>query len=313
MTRDVKLLITGIQAAGKTSILKVIDQDFVHLHQLKPTLAVERTMVSLLGMTFVRWDLGGQEKYRERYLEDMEKYFGGMNLLVYVIDIQEEEHERIEDTLSFFERILDFVRQKESKPVFTAVLFHKFDPDLIADTRLNLRMREYIERINSFKGEDYDIWFYPTSIFDRTTLLTVFSHVILQVYPRREIIEDELLKVRETMETPILCVADSTPFILGKVVRDGFPEKEQKKFLTSLIANVSILRSKPEKPEFHLDLFNPQVSLLLVPFEINDDTYYFAGLWDRLMFLNEEDVAAFKRRLDDNTLKIGKILEIFYG
>ncbi len=313
VVKDIKLLLTGIQGAGKTSILKVLDQDFIHLHHLKPTLGVERTMASILGLNFVRWDLGGQEKYRERYLEDLEKYFGNMNLLVYVIDIQEDNEQRIQDTLTFFETILKFIEEKSYNPDFIAVLFHKFDPDIITNELMNTRMKELIGRINSFRSSNQELWFYPTSIFDRATLVTVFSHVILQVYPRREIIETELKKIREFLETPILCITDSTPFILGKVGESGISDKDERQFTNSLISNVSLLRTKEQQPEFHMDLFNPQVSFLMVPIQVKHDWYYLAGLWDRHLFLHEDEVVAFKDKLQANTMKIQKVLELFYG
>lgn len=305
------MLLSGLQAAGKTSILKVLDHDFTRLHQLKPTMGTERTMLSLMGMTLVRWDLGGQEKYRQRYLAEMEKYFGDLTLLLYVIDVQEAREDWIQKTLDFLGKILDFLRERGENPII-AVLFHKFDPDLLMDESLNRRMRQYMDDINEIKG-DLEVWYYPTSIFDRVNLVNVFSHVILQVYPQREIIEDELKKIRAGLETPILCLADSTPFILGRVVRDGVAEATIKRFESTLLSNISLVKNKPDVPKFQLDLFDAQVSFLLFPFKVNEEQFFIAGLWDRLLFANPDDLAVFEERLMANVLKIEKVLALFFA
>ncbi|MHA1730669.1 MAG: ADP-ribosylation factor-like protein [Promethearchaeota archaeon] len=309
MTREVKLLLTGIQAAGKTSILRVLDNDFVTLHQLRPTTGVERSMVEVLGMTFVRWDLGGQQTYRDRYLADMEKYFGGLNLLVYVVDIQDEQY--VEETINYLENVLDFVKTQEVKP-YVAVFFHKFDPDVFTDAGLNTRMREYIERVDRLRG-DLKVDYYPTSIYDRDTLTMVFSQVILQAYPRRELIRDELEAVKGELSSPILSVADSTPFVLGHVVEDDFPEMFQKRFNHLLITNINLLRHKLEMPNFQLDLFDPNRSVFLAPFQIKETYYFLAGLLDKGMLSESGDLGRFKQKVAESTARVSKVLSLFYG
>jgi len=46
------------------------------------------------------WDFGGQIDHREEYLKEPEKYFFGINLVIYVIDIQDTE--RYDESIEYF-------------------------------------------------------------------------------------------------------------------------------------------------------------------------------------------------------------------
>lgn len=57
-----KILFCGLENGGKTSILLTLDKKFSLLPTVKPTIKARRTVHtnSLLGISIIRWDLGGQ-------------------------------------------------------------------------------------------------------------------------------------------------------------------------------------------------------------------------------------------------------------
>ena len=83
-----KIAVIGQPNVGKTSILNILKQDFEASIAITPTKGVERTITSVLGESLVFWDFGGQEKYKQKYLESPEKYFDNIKYLFFVVDAQ---------------------------------------------------------------------------------------------------------------------------------------------------------------------------------------------------------------------------------
>ena len=86
-----KILFTGLDNSGKTSIIKVLQKEISQIAMLKPTRQAQRKIFEYLGRDISEWDLGGQEKYRIAYLKEPTKYFDRSNVCIYVIDIQDRE------------------------------------------------------------------------------------------------------------------------------------------------------------------------------------------------------------------------------
>ncbi|MFX1326342.1 MAG: ADP-ribosylation factor-like protein, partial [Promethearchaeota archaeon] len=104
-----KVLFTGLEEGGKTSILLLLDRKFSLLPVVKPTIKAKRTFYtnSLLGVHITRWDLGGQNTYRKIYLNDKNKYFTDMQSIFYVIDIQAPE--KFDEALAYLKDVVNIV------------------------------------------------------------------------------------------------------------------------------------------------------------------------------------------------------------
>jgi len=66
MDKSLKIVLSGLDYAGKTSILTALDKKFdfeKYIAQLKPTIKVEYNKRNFLGYTIYIWDMGGQERY----------------------------------------------------------------------------------------------------------------------------------------------------------------------------------------------------------------------------------------------------------
>jgi len=64
-----KILFTGLDDAGKTSIILALQREFSKITNIEPTRGAQRRMFEFLGKTISEWDLGGQETYRISYLK----------------------------------------------------------------------------------------------------------------------------------------------------------------------------------------------------------------------------------------------------
>jgi GTPase SAR1 family protein len=125
------LLLAGLDNSGKTSIAHSLrgTRNLPSFCKTKPT--VRRNIVSIKAYDseYIIWDLGGQEAYREEYLENYENYFKGFDKFIYIFDVQDVE--RYDLALEYYENIINLVKDRNDVGDFEVSIFlHKFDPDL---------------------------------------------------------------------------------------------------------------------------------------------------------------------------------------
>lgn len=169
-----KILFCGLENGGKTSILLLLDKKFSLLPTVKPTIKAKRTLHtnSLLGISIVRWDLGGQKSYRKIYLGDKSKYFTEMQSIFYVIDIQAPE--KFEEALIFLKDIITITSESHPDNFQLLILLHKYDPDLKNDKNI-INHLNYLKSKISYIIKDIKFLIFKTSIYDEPSLLKAFS------------------------------------------------------------------------------------------------------------------------------------------
>jgi GTPase SAR1 family protein len=169
-----KILFCGLENGGKTSILLLLDKKFSLLSTVKPTIKAKRTVHnnSLLGISIIRWDLGGQKSYRKIYLGDKSKYFTDMQSIFYVIDIQVPE--KFEESLIFLKDIVAVITDSHPDNFQFLILLHKCDPDIKKNKDIIENISFFETKISSIiKDIKYSI--FSTSIYDASSLLKAFS------------------------------------------------------------------------------------------------------------------------------------------
>lgn len=88
--REVRILLLGLDNAGKTTILKSLaDEDVTHI---MPTQGFNIKSVNSSGLKLNVWDIGGQKKIRPYW----KNYFENTDVLIYVIDSADKK--RFEET-----------------------------------------------------------------------------------------------------------------------------------------------------------------------------------------------------------------------
>ena len=73
--QPLKILFSGLANAGKTSILKILDNRFEEIPDLAPTMGIAHSVYKVLGLSINLWDMGGQTSYRQKYLLKFEENF----------------------------------------------------------------------------------------------------------------------------------------------------------------------------------------------------------------------------------------------
>eukprot|EP00744_Colponema_vietnamica_P007381 GILI01010629.1.p1 GENE.GILI01010629.1~~GILI01010629.1.p1 ORF type:complete len:206 (+),score=48.25 GILI01010629.1:74-619(+) len=96
--REVRLLVLGLDNAGKTTILKKLaDEDITHI---MPTQGFNIKSVSHHGLKLNVWDVGGQRAIRPYW----KNYFDGAEALIFVVD--SSDRRRLEETTSELVQLL---------------------------------------------------------------------------------------------------------------------------------------------------------------------------------------------------------------
>ncbi|MFX0028272.1 MAG: ADP-ribosylation factor-like protein [Candidatus Hermodarchaeota archaeon] len=251
MESFLKIVISGLDNAGKTSILTALDKKYdfqKDIVQLKPTIRVEYHKMNFLKNNSIFWDMGGQNQYREVYMQYQDVYFDATDLLIYVIDIQDPE--RFENSLEYLDAILSFFTESKMD-VPLIITFHKYDPDLRGDEEIlqnidKLRA-ELLEKYSNFK-----ILFQQTSIFDIISIVQLVSYGL-------SVFDDKFFELSELLEKYInifgsqaLLVFDRNGIIVSEYYSDIEPEVYVE-LLESIKEHLFLLKRMEEESTYEYD------------------------------------------------------------
>ncbi len=171
-----KIPILGIQNAGKTSLIRTLQREFNAITKLKPTKGIERQTLNILDKKIIIWDLGGQAKYRDQYLDKKaELVFSDIDQALYVIDIQDQDS--FEDSINYFTEIKNRISDY-SPEAKIHILIHKFDPNMEQDP-INMKMLEVLKQKFTEIAAPLKIILYHTTIFNPISVIHAFSKPIL--------------------------------------------------------------------------------------------------------------------------------------
>jgi len=248
-----KVVISGLDNAGKTSILTALDKKYdfqKDIVQLKPTIRVEYHKMNFLRNNTIFWDMGGQDQYREIYINYQDVYFDATDLLIYVIDIQDTE--RFGNSLEYLNEILTyFTESKMDVPLI--ITFHKYDPDLRGNTEI-LQNIDELRGILLEKYSNFKILFQQTSIYDIISIVQLVSYG-LSVFDEKFFELSELLeRYLEEFKSQALIVFDRNGIIISEYYSDIQPEVYVQ-LLESIKEHLFLLkRMEEETYEFDHDI-----------------------------------------------------------
>jgi small GTP-binding protein len=277
MKNAIKIIISGLDNAGKTSILTALDKKYnfqQEVMELKPTIRVEYHQTEFLGNLCFFWDMGGQEIYRKHYQKHQDVYFDGTDLLVYVIDIQDKE--RFETSLSYLDVILQFFMSNDMDiPII--VSFHKYDPELRGLEEINDSIDDLREIITE-KYPEFKILFQQTSIYDIISIIHLISYGL-------SIFDEKFFELSLLVEDYLVNKFDSTSLILfdqnGIIISEFYREFIEPEIYIELLESIKehlFLLKRMQEEDFSLDynffdLENKLVSYLH-KITIRNDSYY---------------------------------------
>ena len=162
--------------------------------------------------------MGGQLSYRIAYLKNPTKYFDGTEIAIYVIDIQNRT--RIAEAISYFKDVIEqFKRLEISPPIY--IFFHKYDPALKRNAinemkNLEINLKEQIRTSVDYKK----IFYYTTSIYDLPSIIKAMSEILLNLYPKSQLIEKTITEFSKKTDSDGVVLLDDNSLIVGSYYRD---------------------------------------------------------------------------------------------
>jgi tRNA U34 5-carboxymethylaminomethyl modifying GTPase MnmE/TrmE len=218
-----KILLIGLDNAGKSSIVQLVVKKMTDALTAVPTKSVDRSDLEILGQQVLIHDLGGQQKYRKKYIENL-TYFEGTDVLIYVVDLQDRD--RYDLALEYFDKALSNIGQLKLTPKLY-VFLHKFDGSYLEDYK-DVKTRTQLE-CDSLKDQFADIAQrhgleledgFRTSIKDEWGCFVAFNKVWISVVPKAESMQRFIDKLVEgNPEIGVALLLDQKGTIIAKTLQ----------------------------------------------------------------------------------------------
>ena len=224
LKRQIKILFTGLDKVGKTVFLLAVQKRYSEIIKALPTKGVARTEEKIFeeqNSTISIWDLGGQKQYREKFLEQRKIYLYNVDLLFYIIDIQDSE--RITESIEMFKKIIDSLLELDEFPPIVVCL-NKYDPDIKKSKEIKNNLKTLNEEISKI-SERFFVKIFQTSIFDHWSLVSAYSYGLSQLSPNRELFENQLKHFAKKINSDAILLLNENGIILSNFSRTGISEK----------------------------------------------------------------------------------------
>jgi len=196
-----KISVFGLANAGKTALLNVLqgNLNIEVLRDIKPTTGANRVMANILDLNYSIWDMGGQELYRDEYISNAELYFLHIDLLIFIIDIQ--DNTQYKKALSYLKDIINIIESLKENPDFL-VMLHKVDPELQNDKDTQARISALTKQINKiFEGKSFGKDILTSSIYQWTgENKTITKEVRSFLQDSKESDSEKIELITESME-----------------------------------------------------------------------------------------------------------------
>jgi len=219
-----KILFTGLDNAGKTSIILALQRKFSKIVRIEPTRGAERHTFKLLGNDISEWDLGGQKTYRISYLKNPNRFFDRTEIAIYVIDILNTS--RIPESISYLSDVIEQFKILKIDPPIN-IFLHKCDPLIFKNKKDETRnlINNIVEKIES-QVKYRKLHYFKTSIYDLYSIMRTMSKILLELYPKSQIIEKTVEEFAKKLNCEGLMIVDNNTLIIG-----SYFENKTSKFL----------------------------------------------------------------------------------
>ncbi len=169
-----KISLVGLSGCGKTSIYSTTlgGMTPMEVKDLGPTVMYEVKSHNYLGLQISLWDFGGQEKYRQSYLETP-KLLANTTILVFVLDLHHPEDFKKAD--NYFKEVFSAIKESGGDP-HMIIFYHKYDTEEYAKDQLeeNLNKAKELPFIREVGPESF-----ITSIYRQEELSEVFRQILI--------------------------------------------------------------------------------------------------------------------------------------
>ena len=205
-----KVLLMGKAHSGKTSMRSIIFANYLarDTTRLSPTLEMEHHHVRFLGNLVLNlWDCGGQDAFYESYFErDREMIFRGVELLIYVFDIESDDPEK---DFEHYSGVLTAI-EENSPDARIFVLIHKFD--LVAEEERDAIFEDR-RRLIEEHSKGMSLTCFRTSIWDET-LYKAWSEIVTCLIPNINLLKSHLTEFCDICDAEEIVLFEKATFLV---------------------------------------------------------------------------------------------------
>ncbi|GAB4328632.1 MAG: hypothetical protein Kow0069_35900 [Promethearchaeota archaeon] len=217
-----KVLLVGLDNAGKTSLLAALQDKYSGIRNLLPTRGLSREVLDFFGFPIVSWDLGGQLVYREKlYFAKPELFFADADLVMFVVDVQ--DFERYDEALEYFRQILAALEELRESPKLM-VVFHKLDPDIRDDPTVTSQRNKLVAEFTKSK-RNFNLIFVSTTIYDKVSVERAFSSAFREIATPTELVRHVLETFAKRVEARAVAMVTDAGFVFDSYGRDEVDEE----------------------------------------------------------------------------------------
>ena len=174
-----KISVVGLSGCGKTSIYSTTlgGMTPMEVKDLGPTVMYEVKSHNYLGLQISLWDFGGQEKYRQNYLETP-KLLANTTILIFVLDLHHPE--TFEQADQYFSDIYSAVKEQGGDPRIK-IFYHKYDTeeyqsDILEENLANAKKLPFIKRTTPRE--------FLTSIYRQEELSEFIKQILIEDFEK---------------------------------------------------------------------------------------------------------------------------------
>jgi GTPase SAR1 family protein len=171
-----------------------------------------------------KWDLGGQDQYRQEYLTTKQEILLQADLVVFVLDVQDRNS--YNQALDYYKKVLEIIKSANEHP-YIVLCLHKLDPEVYDQYKTNLKD---VMKMFGDASQGWNYRFFTTSIYSRRSIVEAFSFGIAQFLPLKKsldvILKNYLADAKESGEKILgVMLWDQNALFLSMVFEDKKTEK----------------------------------------------------------------------------------------
>ncbi len=278
-SQEKKIILLGLDNAGKTSILSILQKRFSIIKNLLPTRGVSRQTLDLMGTSLICWDFGGQVAYRNMYMSRPDLFLES-DLIIFAIDILDTK--RYDESIKYLYQIMELIDKFDKAPLI--VDLHKFDPDVQESHELLKQRAELIDRIATKALElNYDCTFINTTIFIKETIEQLFSLAIQKMSAGNFMLEHLTQEYLEKIDAKAIALMTDQNLVLSTYAKDPRLENivMQSGLLLQALVDYYEKSGLKTETEYHLSLQENNICIKAKKlFNYNENELFLWGIFD---------------------------------